>query len=207
MNIIFLNMAKKFDRFTLEQHTQVLCDLFFGGKLSEARNINGSNLRKLFIGLAKEFQRIESTIATIAEEYDIQQTTLLIEEWESAIGIPDDCFPIANTIEERRNNVLAKLRAAGTVTENDFISLAALIGFTVTITPLQDIAFPVYPVPFYPTKAPASRFVWIVSGANVIPEVPPYNVPFTPAGGAQSILVCLFNLLKPAFTRIIFQNN
>jgi len=197
----------KFNRNTLVDHTQISVSFLPLGKLFDQKNIPDSNIHNLFTAFSKEFVRDENKIATVAEEHNIFNTTLFIEEWESAVGIPDACFTIAPTIEERRANIIIKLRASGVSTQEQFEEIALLLGFVVTVTPLQDEAFPPYCVPFIPTKSPASRFIMVVRGDGIIPEVPPYDVPFTPAAiGQQSILQCIFGILKPANVGILFFN-
>jgi uncharacterized protein YmfQ (DUF2313 family) len=198
---------KKFDRFLLDAHTKALANMFPRGKLFDQRHKPDSNLRKILEAFAKETQRVENQIATVAEEHEIFNTTLFIEEWESAVGIPDACIPVAPTIQERRNNIIIKIQASGVATKQDFENIALLLGFVVTVTPLQDGAFPPYDVPFIPTKSPASRFIMKVVGDGIIPEVPPYDVPFTPAAiGQQSVLQCMFELLKPVNVTVLFFN-
>jgi uncharacterized protein YmfQ (DUF2313 family) len=197
----------KFTRNTLEDHTQILGSLLPAGKLFDQKNFPDSILHKLITAHSKEPVRIEDKIATVAEEHDIFNTTLFIEEWESAVGIPDGCFTIAPTLEERRANIIIKIRASGVSTKEDFENIASLLGFVVTVTPMQDeIIPPIFP-PFFPGRPPASRFIMIVRGVGIIPNVPPLFPPFFPSGqGQQSILQCIFELLKPANTTIIFSN-
>lgn len=198
-------MFETFDANTQEQNTQILANYLPNGDLLIGKNTQGTNLRKLLFGMAREMKRSEELIALFAVEHDINQTNLLIENWESALGIPDDCIEVADTIEERRRNVLLKLFSLGAQTAQDFIDIAALFGFTVTIIPLTDVAFPPYDVPFIPVGFPSGRFVWIVEGENIVLGVPPYDVPFDLIVG-PTIIQCLFNQLKPANTRIIFRN-
>jgi len=193
-----------FEVYNDEDYAQSLANLIVDGKLTLAKNIDDSTFRKLLRGLSIEHRRMAEQLNLVSNDYYIPETTQLIEKWESAVGIPDECISVANTLDERRDNILLKLRASGTTTVEDFEEIALLLGFIVTITPLEDVALPPYDVPFIPTRAPASSFIVLVTGANIAPFYPPYDVPFLPSGGAQSILECIFNLLKPANMIFVF---
>jgi len=56
-----------------------------------------------------------------------------LDEWERALGIPDDCFDLANTDDERRINILTKLAALGVQTEH----LVSLSFFRLTLYRLR----------------------------------------------------------------------
>lgn len=190
---------------SLEEHTQALADYLPNGRVFEAKNIKGSNLRDLLTGLAGELQRVQDYLCVIEKEYLPDQTVLYLDEWEKALGIPDNCFGDSTTESDRRRDILAKLTALGVQTAQDFEELALLFGKVVTVTPLSEEAFPPYNVPFTPVSLPESRFTIVVTGVNLVTNLPPYDVPFTP-GNDASIIECLFNQLKPANCTVIFRN-
>ncbi|KKL62500.1 hypothetical protein LCGC14_2184570, partial [marine sediment metagenome] len=136
----------EFIKHTDEEHAQALADFLPEGKLLIAKNIDSSIIRNLLRGVAKEYRRLECDIVEITVEHNINVTEQLIDEWERALGIPDDCFVVANTIEERRENVILKLASQGTQTEEDFEALALRLGFVVDVFALQSVAFPPYDV-------------------------------------------------------------
>lgn len=181
-------MTNRFEEHTLEQNTQSLANTLPNGGTFIAKNIDQSNLRNLLVGLSGEIFRIESLLVDLTEEYYIPQTTLLIEEWERALGIPDGCFNAQGSIEERRIHCIAKFLAAGTQTGADFIAVAALFGKTVTI--IDD---------------PSEPYVIKIEGPELVTNVPPYNVPFSLDSG-ETILECFLNKLKPANCTIEFIN-
>lgn len=190
-----------------QEHAAALAGYLPGGNLFSAARIEGCIFYKLFLGLAHEMKRAEEQFHILPLELDPRTTTLFIDEWEQNVGIPDDCFPVADTLEERRLNILLKLTSLGVQTEADFKGLAAILGFTITITRPTGISFPPYDVPFTPQNERFFKFTWIVTADNIVLEIPPYDVPFTPvADPGSTILQCLFNKLKPANTEIIFEN-
>lgn len=200
--------ASLFEIHSKDEHAQSLANFLPNGDLFAAKNIQESTFRNLLNGLAIELQRCEQLLADTTSEHDIRYTSNFIEEWERALGIPDDCFDNTGTLEERRTNLLIKLAAPGVSTEQDFIDLAAMLGYVITIEHLAEVEFyPPYNVPFSPIYGvPESRYVWIVKGVGVVANVPPYDVPFSLGSSTATILQCLFNKLKGAHTLIIFEN-
>ena len=60
-------------------------------------------------------------------------TNELLPEWELTLGLPDPCTPLNPTVAQRRAAVAAKVAAQGGQSVPYFISVAAALGFTVTV--------------------------------------------------------------------------
>jgi len=181
--------AKIYTR-TKTQITNSIAQSFPSGRLFEAKDIEGSNLRKLLEGLGIEIGRIEKTISQdVYENYFINEGfDGLLEEWEGELGIPDTCFTINNkTRVERIINVIAKLQMSSVITAQDYIDFASIFGIDITIEN-------------------TSKFVMTIRGDNIAGGFPPYDVPFTPTSGS-SFVQCIFNKIKPANVEIIYLNN
>ena len=191
---------------TLNDHATALADYLPDGPLFEAKNISGSNLRDLLNGISGELKTAEGHLKTLSDEYNPMTTTAFLDEWERAVGIPDDCFSIASTDDERRLNILTKIAALGVQTEQDFIDLASIFGKTVTVTYGESELFPPYNLPFTPGSLPEARFVIIITGDNIVTIGPPYNVPFN-LFDSETTMQCLMNMVKPANVKLIFRNN
>ena len=176
------------------------------GPLFEAKNIADSNFRQLLRGFAGELFTAEGYLITLEQEYFPDTTTLFLSEWESALGIPDDCFSGAGTNNERRRDILVKLSSLGIQTDTDFVDLAAIFDKVVTVTQLSDEVFPPYSVPFTPSSLLNARFIIVITGENLVTVGPPYDVPFDVVGG-ETIMECLFNKLKPTNCNILFRNS
>lgn len=174
-------------------------------RLFLAKNIPDSTLAKLIRGLAYSIWRFDKRVDDFVNSYNISETVQLIEEWEQAVGIPDQCISTEYPLDDRRKHVIAKFKALGCATEADFIALAAYLGYTITIKQLGTFAYPPYDVPFIPISLPGARWIWIIEGHNVAASVPPYDVPFDVDTGS-SILQCFFEKLKPVNTVLIFIN-
>lgn len=164
-----------------------------------------SELRKLLIGMAGELMRAESACVDFFNERDIATTEKLIEEWERAVGIPDCCFPGTGSLEERRTHAWIKF-AYGAQTTDDFERLGRILGVDNIQVKQQfeDTRYPPYDVPFIPVNLPTSRFTVVVSGTGIVSTYPKYDVPFIPQPGS-SIITCLFDKLKPANVKFIYQ--
>ena len=94
---------------TPAQQANVLGQYLRDDVLHEGKNIEDSVLRKTLIGLASEWLNFRSSLNDVVYEYNPNDTTSLIEQWEAFVGIPDSCIAVASTLEQRRVNVLLKL--------------------------------------------------------------------------------------------------
>ncbi len=198
---------KLFSDQSKEQQSNSLASFFPAGSAFESVNLEDSVLENFIEGLSCEIKRVYDDMNDLSEDYDILVTDELLSKWESAVGIPDDCFLGNGDKAERRLHVLLKFAKMNVQTASEFQELAVLLGFSdATVTPLNAAAFPPYDVPFIPISAPDSRYTIVVRGANVVSGVPPYDVPFTPSSNNQSILSCIFDIVKPANVQIIYVN-
>lgn len=188
----------------LDETTNSLAAFMPGGRVFAGKNRDGATLRKYLTGLAIELKRVEEMMNLISHEYDITVTTEFINEWESAVGIPDDCFDGTGTLEDRRKAVLAKFALMNLTTEQDFIDLAALFGVNITITTgIDEIRFPfTFPVLMFSTEK-AARFTMLIEFDTVL-ETFPFTFPIPFGEGIIGLIRCLFDKLKPANVRIIY---
>lgn len=61
-------------------------------------------------------------------------TNELLTEWEQTLGLPDPCTPLNPTVIQRVAAVAAKVIAQGGQSIPYFISVAAALGFTITVS-------------------------------------------------------------------------
>lgn len=201
-------MTKLFKDKSTEDQANSLALFLPEGKTFDSKAESTSTLRKFLEGLSGELKLVYDGMSDLSQDYNINECTELLTRWESAVGIPDECFKGTGTVEERRTHVLLKLAKMNVQTVEDFVELAETLGFTgIEITPLQDVALPPYDVPFTPTSAPGSRYVILVNGLNVVIGVPPYDVPFTPSSQGSSLLQCVFDKVKPVNVRAVYSNS
>ncbi len=189
-----------------EQYSNSLGQYLPDGKLTIAKNIPSSNLKKLLNGLSIEGIRAENLIQQISINHDINQTIYYIDEWESAVGIPDNCFSGTGTIEERRLDVLVKYARMNLTTKQDFIDLAALYGYPITITSGYYASLFPWCFPHYFYGGPTSRFVIIVDfltvpGTGGFPQCFPWYFEST----VTSKIECIFKKCVPANVLVLFK--
>jgi len=72
-----------------EVTAQQMSDCLPIGKVWDAKNIDESNVRKLINSLALAHNNTQQKVEELAYEFNINNTTQLIDEWEVSVGIPD----------------------------------------------------------------------------------------------------------------------
>ncbi len=175
------------------------------GRAFAAKAIEGTVTRSLLAGLAQELIRSESLVDEFRDQIIPDETTLFVDEWERALGIPDDCFKGAGTDAERRRDVLAKLASLGVQTAQDFVDFAALFGVTAEITAGSvHGSFPYkFPMYFFPDQRTARHTIFVNLGSATSPKFP-YTFPITFGSGEIALIECLFAKIKPANVQLIF---
>jgi len=156
----------------------------------------------MLCGNAAEILRVDAKMNEISSEHDPRETTFLLEEWESALGIPDGCFNADGPIEERRNHVLIKL-GLSVQTAEDFEDLATVFGFASNVKGgAFHGTFPmIFPIMFFPTGTDARYTMIIELPQSLNPNVFPFTFPFVFGEREGNIIECLFDRLKPANTK------
>lgn len=200
----------EFQAHTLQENTDALAAYLPNDKLFAAKNFDGTNLRKLLVGIGGELTRVDQIFQSVWDGTNILNTTDpdYMSAWENAVGIPNTYFTQTTslTIEERRKQILIQLRSLGVETAQDFIDLAALFGYVITISNGTNYGtFPMmFPFTFFANVIDA-RFTMIVNApASLNPYAFPLTFPLTFSPDQGNTLETLFNILKPANTKIIF---
>lgn len=203
---------------TLTQHVRGLAANLPSGKVWLAKSRPESNLYKLLSGLAPSFLQMDNAVQEFISQSIPTTTTAYLEEWEEALGLPDDCLPIAATVAERQRNIDIKLSVLGGIsTEADFVALALRFGLVVTVN--SGIEHVTVAQSGYETETPA---IAIGAAADefddvaearmtmVVREVLPssstfvYDFPILFSSQSQIEMRCLFTKLKPANVAIRF---
>lgn len=194
---------------TLEEQRSALAKFFPANCIFSARDIPDKNFFKLLEGYAKEFVRMECAMVEVQSQQNPENTTIFIEEWEKSLGIPDDCFDVNGTIEERRLNIVVKFALMNIQTRPDFISLAATYGFEIEISNLAVNTFTyTFPIVFATGDPLEQNFVVIIKFLNATPiddDAFPYIFPIVFAEPNVNIIQCLFNKLKPVDVELVFE--
>jgi uncharacterized protein YmfQ (DUF2313 family) len=189
-------------------YAQVLANYLPNGKVFFSKNILESNLRRLLYGLAGEFARMQNKIFELSEEYDLTKTIKLIEEWERALGIPDECFDnVGITIDQRRLQIIAKFSKMHLVGTQSWIELAECFGFVIRI--LYGKVFSTFEMEFpiiFTGTPKQSRFTMIIKFLDLDTPINVFTMKFPiPFAEDTNLMKCLFNKLKPANVTIIWR--
>lgn len=165
-----------------------------------------SNLSKLLEGLAVEFCRVQERIDQMFIERDPRKTNELLTDWETALGLPDECSDLGATQETRRNQIVEKLTNVGGSSAVYFEQIAESLGFNVSVND------------FFSFQAGKSRagdaltnaewtFWFQVSAPSDLAES--FKAGTGKAGDklvtiGNETLECTFQKLKPAHTEVLF---
>lgn len=180
-------MTGLFRRRNLRDYADSLAAYVPDGPLFASKSIEGSNLRMLLRGLSSEFFRVNGALIEYNTEILPDRTTKFLDEWESAVGIPDACFLAEGTEDERRRDILLKLASLGIQTLEDFQSLADVFDITATVLPGEESPSPIS----FP------KFTIVVEWVGVTPE----------QSAQINTLRCLFQSLKPANVQLLLFND
>jgi hypothetical protein len=113
-------ITRKPDIKAQDQTAQQLADCIPQGRVWNAKNILAKNVRKLIICLASAFNIVQQLIETMSIEFNIYTTNALLPEWETSVGLPNDCtLQLQDTIDGRREEVIERLKKTPIVTLAD----------------------------------------------------------------------------------------
>lgn len=190
------------NKYSSEEHANLFAQLLPGGKAMTAKFVPGSNLRKFIEGITIEQKRIFDLLCDFLEERDPRDTNIFIEEWESALGIPDDCIPMANTLDQRREYILLKLTSLSVQTEEDFIRLGETLGFTIRFG--RPPGFP-YTFPFqFGNDAGGFPYTFPFTFSDSTAYSIAIFGDFSSDPDKADVLQCLIRKLIPAYKNVTF---
>ena len=169
------------------------------------RNDPGSNLSALAGALAPSWTRNTAAAAQVLIDASPATTQNLLVEWENSLGLPDPCTAANPSIEQRQAAVRAKFGARGALTTAYFITLAAVLGFTITITEFSPYAVDM-PCD-EPLLEPEWAFIWQVNAPQITTfyfsvEESSVDDPLETYDAGE--LVCRITQDAPAETLILF---
>lgn len=166
---------------------------------------DSATLTQTLWALAEEFARVDGRAATLRDEADPRTTFELLIDWERAFGLPAPCMDGASqTLQQRRNALVAQVTGIGDQSRQYFIDLAASAGFTITITEFRP--FTVGSRVNDPIYNEIWRFAWQVNAPQTTVEW--FAVTSGVNEGLRSwgnqLLECIISRLKPAHTKVLF---
>ncbi len=129
----------------------------------------------------------------------------LLPEWEDTLGLPDPCAGPSPSLQVRQQQVAARFVASGGQTTAYFISVAATLGYPITITEFapfrvgQTVGQPLYGDAWahaWQVNAPTFTITRFEVGRDTVGEAL--------ASWGNTVLQCELNRLKPAQTTLLF---
>lgn len=169
---------------TLSQNSLSFADMLPEGRVWDNSRKSGTVQNKVLNGLSYEMGRFQALTYQLVTSSIPNLSNSLIEQWEAVLGIPDDCFPIADTDQERRLNIVVKLAYLNLQTEDDYIELANILGLSITISN----AYPVMTIDI----------------EGFVPPTFPYTFPFVFGADSNNLFQCLVLKQKPAHIEVVF---
>lgn len=199
-------MADYVQNNTEQEQANILAQYLRNDPLHAGKFIDGSNLRKLLIGLASGFIDFNNFLNLIVKEGDLNEANFLLTEWERTLGIPDDCLTNNGSLEERRRNLLLKLAGLqGTLIEQ-FEYVVNVLGYSgIEIkTAVEKSTYPLqYPFPYFDEEQ-APFIIYVILPPELTPTTYPLTYPIQ-YNSVITLLECIFDKLKPANVKIIYE--
>jgi len=159
------------------------------GRAWSAKYIDGTNTRGLVRSVAASFNRVQQQIEALANEFNIPLTSELLPEWETSVGLPDECISQAQTLEERREAVISRLRRLPIVNRDDFQNLGfALTGVPTTVRPGIEVDL---------TIVKETRFRLYVSFPTLANGFP-FDFAFDFGSFRPDVVACVFRQIAPS---------
>ncbi|TNC80721.1 MAG: hypothetical protein C9356_12535 [Oleiphilus sp.] len=87
----------------------------------------------LFEAIAPEFVEIDELDQQLIKEMSPHTASLLFDEWEAELGLPDACHGEGQTYNQRHFAMKERYSTIGRQDKQFFIDLAARLGYTITI--------------------------------------------------------------------------
>jgi uncharacterized protein YmfQ (DUF2313 family) len=167
-----------------------------------------SNMMALLDVIASELAFINGRADGVIQEMLPSTTSLLLEDWEYAAGLPDSCSILADTRQERIAALVSKITRIGGQSRQFFTDLATQLGYEIEIDELRPFMCGIsHCGEDHLSEGDDVRFVWIVTvleakllylrcGESTLDQ---YLLDFRQADD----LACIFQKLKPAHTELI----
>lgn len=187
-----------------EEQADTIAGHMPSGRVWNAKRVDGTVMRRLLKGFAVELMRVDAKILQFRRYILPDEDTLFMQEWESALGIPDGCFQGTGTDAERIRDIQCKLADMNISTEPEFEAFAAKFGLTVDVIPGAVYgSFPyTFPMIFF-TDAKEAKFTMLVDiGEEALSF--PYTFPIEFTTPELTLLKCLFDVMTPATVDVQF---
>jgi len=115
----------------LERYKNLLINLLPKGRLWQPRD--QPEFSRLLESTAQELCRVDDRRQQMILEIDPRTTFESIGDWESQLGLPDECTPEGLTLDERRAQLVQKLTNIGGLSKTFYEFIGAQLGFDIVV--------------------------------------------------------------------------
>ena len=186
--------------------SQQMADSLPVGRAWGYKNNEDKNVRKLINSLAVAPNQAQQQIELLATEFNINTSVALLPDWETSVGLPDDCFGVGGTLAQRRQAVIDRLR------KTPLVTLAELQAFVDRLYPTSGIiletSFPdtsfEYTFETLFTGAVADEF-FLIARIPATENTFEYTFEMDFTAGVPGSFVCIMNKILPANVVLILE--
>lgn len=151
----------------------------------------GQNIKNLMKAIALEIKTVHEDLEDLHREMFPESSYDSVPDFEYMLGLPEYGQDLPATISERRQNILAKLRAQGGQTPEYFVEILESFGHSGTVT--DDY------IPFTVGKSSAGDSLYGYTWAFA------FLVSITDTSASDPIMEYMINKYKPAHTVAMFE--
>lgn len=115
----------------LALYKQLLINLLPKGRLWQPKE--QPTFSKVLESSAQELCRVDDRVKQMLLEIDPRTTFESLDQWETTVGLPDECTPDGLSTDERRNQIVQKLTTIGSLSKTFYEFIAAQLGFPTVV--------------------------------------------------------------------------
>ncbi len=203
-----MSNSELFKTSTQDETAQQLADSIPQGRAWDAKNVEDSSCRKLINSLAVAHNSSQQQIELLSDEFQILQSVELLPDWEESVGLPGECLGNAETLVERREKVINRLRKQPIVTLLDFQTYLDDLfpDLGLLVVPGSEFYTYEYDLPVHFLGDTNERFILVVTIPTSGGEYE-YEFEFLFEGGTDTAsLECILNKIIPSNVLLIIEN-
>ena len=115
----------------LEKYRQLIINLLPKGRLWQPKAQPVFNA--LLTSTVQEACRVDLRAAQMLLEIDPITTFEALDQWENILGLPDECTPDGQDLDERRTQIVQKLTNIGGLSKTFYEFIGLQLGFVITV--------------------------------------------------------------------------
>lgn len=209
VNLITYNKEQLIDNYVSSIIKQLPYGVAWANKFYKSSSLYSSFVKSVAYSIRDLDNRIKALLTSI----NLYKSTDYLSEWEKLLGLPKEDFDIADSIEQRKLNVLALIRASKAYTLQDWKDIALIMDTEIDVISYLDSYYRSFPFTFnimFPienaSEKPYYYYVIFKNTTTSGSELSlPYTLPVTLSTSKYQYLEKIYNLIKPAYIKLIFK--